>query len=100
MRLSSERNNDPGHRFSDDPVVSTAAAIKAGNDSDDQEFEDREPGAISGNLRDRIKAGEAIKVRAESSGGRQQPSRSHMAVFNPGHVVAVIEGLQRPRGWR
>ncbi len=67
---------------------------------DEQEFEDREPGAISGKLRDRIKAGEPIQVRAESSGGRLQPSRSHMAVFNPGHVVAVIEGLQRPRGWR
>ena len=67
---------------------------------DEEEFEDREPGAISGKLRDRIKAGEPIQVRAESSGGRQQPSRSRMAVFNPGHVVAVIEGLQRPRGWR
>ena len=67
---------------------------------DEQEFMDREPGAISGNLRDRIKAGEPIKVRAESSGGQQQPSRFHMAVFNPGHVVAVTEGLRRPRGWR
>lgn len=67
---------------------------------DEEEFEDREPGAISGNLRDRIKAGEPIEVRAESSGGRQHPSRSHMAVFNPGHVVAVVEGLRRPRGWR
>ena len=67
---------------------------------DEQEFKDREPGAISGTLRDRIKAGEPIQVRAESSGGRQQPSGFHMAVFNPGHVVAVMEGLRRPRDWR
>ena len=67
---------------------------------DEQEFKDRQPGAISGNLRDRIKAGEPIEVREESSGGRPQPSRLQMAVFNPGHVVAVIEGLRRPTGWR
>ena len=48
--LSSERNNQPGHRFSDDPVVSTAAAIKAGNDSDDQEFEDNIPKAVQRGL--------------------------------------------------
>ena len=62
---------------------------------DEQEFKDREPGAISGNL-DRIKAGEPIEVREESSGGRPQLSRLQMAVFNPGHVVAVIEGLGGP----
>jgi len=66
---------------------------------DEQEFKHLEPGAISGTLRDRIKAGEPIEVR-ESSGGRQQPSRLQMAVFNPGHVVAVMEGPRRPRGWR
>src|SRR6185295_11382756 len=48
--LTSERNNEPGHRFSDDPVVSTAAAIKAGNDSDDQEFEDNIPKAVKRGL--------------------------------------------------
>jgi beta-glucosidase len=48
--LSAERNNEPGHRFSDDPVVSTAAAIKAGNDSDDQEFEDNIPKAVKRGL--------------------------------------------------
>jgi beta-glucosidase len=48
--LTSERPNEPGHRFSDDPVVSTAAAIKAGNDSDDQEFEDNIPKAVQRGL--------------------------------------------------
>ncbi|HET6896762.1 MAG TPA: glycoside hydrolase family 3 C-terminal domain-containing protein, partial [Vicinamibacteria bacterium] len=48
--LTSERPNEPGHRFSEDPVVSTAAAIKAGNDSDDQEFEDNIPKAVQRGL--------------------------------------------------
>jgi len=48
--LTSERPNEPGHRFSDDPVVSAAAAIKAGNDSDDQEFEDNIPKAVQRGL--------------------------------------------------
>ena len=48
--LTSERPNEPGHRFSDDPVISTAAAIKAGNDSDDQEFEDNIPKAVQRGL--------------------------------------------------
>lgn len=48
--LTSERPGEPGHRFSDDPVVSTAAAIRAGNDSDDQEFQDNIPKAVERGL--------------------------------------------------
>ena len=48
--LSSERPGEPGHRFSDDPVVAAAAAIKAGNDSDDQEYEDNIPKAVERGL--------------------------------------------------
>jgi len=41
---------EPGQRFSEDPVVATAAAIKAGNDSDDQEFERNIPLAVKRGL--------------------------------------------------
>ncbi len=41
---------EPGQRFSEDPIVATAAAIKAGNDSDDQEFERNIPIAVSRGL--------------------------------------------------
>jgi len=41
---------ETGQRFSDDPVVSAAAAIKAGNDSDDQEFETNIPLAVKRGL--------------------------------------------------
>jgi beta-glucosidase len=41
---------EPGQRFSEDPVVATAAAIKAGNDSDDQEFERNIPLAVARGL--------------------------------------------------
>lgn len=37
---------EPGQHFSEDPVVATAAAIKAGNDSDDAEFETNVPLAV------------------------------------------------------
>jgi beta-glucosidase len=41
---------EPGQRYSEDPVVATAAAIKAGNDSDDQEFETNIPLAVKRGL--------------------------------------------------
>ena len=41
---------EPGQRFSEDPVIATAAAIKAGNDSDDQEFERNIPLAVARGL--------------------------------------------------
>jgi hypothetical protein len=64
---------------------------------DDQELEDRKPGAAAGDVRDRIKAGEPIDARPEA--GRGEPAyRSQMVVFNPGHVVAVVEG-RRPGTW-
>lgn len=47
----SERNPmEPGQRFSEDPVVATAAAIWAGNDSDDGEFEKNIPLAVQRGL--------------------------------------------------
>lgn len=48
---SSARNpQEPGQRFSEDPVVSAAEAIKAGNDSDDVEFEKNIPPAVERGL--------------------------------------------------
>jgi beta-glucosidase len=44
------RLNEIGQRFSEDPVVSTAAAIKAGNDSDDEEFQENIPTAVQRGL--------------------------------------------------
>jgi len=41
---------ETGQRYSEDPVVSAAAAIKAGNDSDDPEFETNIPLAVKRGL--------------------------------------------------
>ncbi len=60
---------------------------------DDQEFADQEAGAAAGDVGDRIKAGEPIEVSpATSAGGPHTRRDKRMAVFNPGHVVAVEEG--------
>jgi beta-glucosidase len=50
--LTGSRSNtgEPGQHFSEDPVVSAAAAIKAGNDSDDPEFETNLPLAVKRGL--------------------------------------------------
>jgi beta-glucosidase len=48
--LSSDRPEEPGQRFSDDPVVATAAAIKAGNDSDDDQYQTNIPLAVKRGL--------------------------------------------------
>ena len=48
--LTADRPNEPGQRFSEDPVVSAAAAIKAGNDSDDSEFQTNIPLAVTRGL--------------------------------------------------
>ena len=47
---SRPNNPEPGQRYSEDPVVATAAAIKAGNDSDDAEFETNIPLAVKRGL--------------------------------------------------
>jgi len=48
---SSERNpTEPGQRLTEDPVVAAAMAIKAGNDSDDPEFEKNIPLAVQRGL--------------------------------------------------
>jgi len=47
---SARNPSEPGQRFSEDPVVSAAAAIKAGNDSDDVEFEKNIPLAVKRGL--------------------------------------------------
>ena len=64
---------------------------------DDQEFVGRRPGAAAGHVRDRIKAGEPIEVRAEGRAGPTSPLQ--VVVLNPGHVVALVEG-RLPRTWR
>ncbi|NJD08908.1 MAG: glycoside hydrolase family 3 protein, partial [Gemmatimonadetes bacterium] len=43
--LSADGPGEPGHRFSPDPVVAAAASIRAGNDCDDQQFQDNLPKA-------------------------------------------------------
>ena len=47
---SRPNNPEPGQRFSEDPVYATAMAIKAGNDSDDTEFETNIPLAVKRGL--------------------------------------------------
>ncbi len=42
--------NEPGQHFSEDPVAAAAAAIRAGNDSDDAEFETNIPLAVQRGL--------------------------------------------------
>src|SRR6185369_5166017 len=44
------RRNEVGQRFSEDPVYAAAMAIKAGNDSDDPEFETNLPLAVKRGL--------------------------------------------------
>jgi len=44
--LTTTRRNEVGQRFSEDPVYAAAMAIKAGNDSDDPEFERNLPLAV------------------------------------------------------
>jgi hypothetical protein len=65
---------------------------------DDQEFADREQGTAAGSVRERINAGEPIAVYGDVSGSRSSRV-SDMAIFNPGHVVAVVEKGGRPARW-
>ena len=48
--LTETRRNEVGQRFSEDPVYAAAMAIKAGNDSDDPEFETNLPLAVKRGL--------------------------------------------------
>lgn len=67
---------------------------------DSQQFADRKSGAAAGSVRDRIKAGEPIEVRAEDNGELRHAPRSwNMAVFNPGNLVAVVEKGRPRRPW-
>ncbi len=45
-----ENSGETGHHISEDPVVATALAIKAGNDSDDTEFQTNIPLAVQRGL--------------------------------------------------
>ncbi|MDW5267669.1 MULTISPECIES: glycoside hydrolase family 3 C-terminal domain-containing protein [Acidobacteriaceae] len=45
-----EGSSEPGQRITEDPVVATALAIKAGNDSDDTEFQTNIPLAVKRGL--------------------------------------------------
>jgi len=64
---------------------------------DDQEFADRELGDAARTVRERIQSGKSIDVTEESSGTqRRQASVRRMAVFNPAHVVAVVETRRVP----
>jgi beta-glucosidase len=48
--LTATRRSEVGQRFSEDPVYAAAMAIKAGNDSDDPEFETNLPLAVKRGL--------------------------------------------------
>jgi beta-glucosidase len=100
--LSAERNNDPGHRFSPDPVVSTAAAIKAGNDSDDQEFEDNIPKAVQRGLLTMADVDAALSnvLRVGFRLGAFDPSTPYDAipmsvVRRPEHLALSLQVAQR-----
>jgi beta-glucosidase len=100
--LTSERPNEPGHRFSDDPVVSTAAAIKAGNDSDDQEFEDNIPKAVQRRLLTMAEVDKALAnvLRVGFRLGAFDPSTPHdkipmSVVRSPGHLALALKVAQQ-----
>jgi beta-glucosidase len=100
--LSAERNNDPGHRFSADPVVSTAAAIKAGNDSDDQEFEDNIPKAVQRGLLTKADVDTALAnvLRVGFRLGAFDPSTPYDAipmsvVRRPEHLALSLQVAQK-----
>jgi beta-glucosidase len=62
--LTGSRSNnasEPGQRFSEDPVYATAMAIKAGNDSDDQEFETNIPLAVKRGLLTEADVNQALR---------------------------------------
>ncbi|HKO17359.1 MAG TPA: glycoside hydrolase family 3 N-terminal domain-containing protein, partial [Acidobacteriaceae bacterium] len=58
---SRPNNPEPGQRFTEDPVVATAAAIKAGNDSDDTEFETNIPLAVKRGLLTEADVNQALR---------------------------------------
>lgn len=59
---SSGRNQaEPGQHLTEDPVVATAMAIKAGNDSDDQEFETNIPLAVQRGLLTEADVNQALR---------------------------------------
>lgn len=61
--LTGSRTNggDPGQHFSEDPVVAAAAAIKAGNDSDDPDFEKNLPLAVKRGLLSEAELNRAVR---------------------------------------
>ena len=65
---------------------------------DDQEFADRAPGSAAVSVRTRINAGEPIEVKPDA-GGPPHARAQQMAIFNPGHVVAVVERSLRRARW-
>jgi beta-glucosidase len=100
--LASERNNQPGHRFSDDPVVAAAAAIKAGNDSDDQEFEDNIPKAVQRGLLTMADVDKALAnvLRVGFRLGAFDPSTPYdtvpmSVVRSPEHLALALTVAQR-----
>ena len=47
-----------------------------------------------------IKSGEALEVteRSDDAGVNRRRGPSHLVVFNPGHVICVVETSQRRHG--
>ena len=67
---------------------------------DDHEFAEAESGDAARSVRGRIQSGKSIDLTEESAGSQwRQASTRRTAVFNPAHVVAVVEtrrvGTQR-----
>ena len=65
---------------------------------DDRELAESAAGAAAAVVRDQIQGGVAIEVRPEGDSAQRLTARpTHLVVFNPGHVVAVLERM-RARG--
>lgn len=59
---------------------------------DGREFATEPPGAAARSVSTRIQAGEPIEVSEVARDDGPHPLKGrHMALFNPGHVVSVVE---------
>jgi hypothetical protein len=63
---------------------------------DDREFSDAGDGAVAAHVREEIQNGKPLRARPAPEGAQLTPPRgSPVVVFNPGHVVAVVEYIRR-----
>jgi beta-glucosidase len=93
---SRANSSEPGHRISEDPVVGTALAIKAGNDSDDKEFETNIPLAVQRGLLTMKDVDQALTrvLRVGFRLGAFDPPESNPYSKIPASVVRSPEHLE------